>query len=112
MEDRHGELGIFEYPATGRFVNVGIPISQATLTEQERENLSSIFADGALDASAPPAGSYLTNVLEEFGTDRLRPRTLRILQNPSANREEYEALIETVLEERKNSLRGMALFRR
>lgn len=99
QEDKQGELGIFEYPATGRYVNVGIPISQTILTEEERTNLSSIFADGALDASLPPAQPYLTSILQDFGTDKLRPRTLRILQNPAAHREEYEALIDTVLEE-------------
>ena len=37
--DKHGEIGVFEYPATGRFVNVGVPISQTILTEQERRDL-------------------------------------------------------------------------
>src|SRR5262249_20809075 len=99
QRDKAGQLGIFEYPTTGRLVNVGVPISQAILTEQERKNLPAIFADGGLDAGIPPADAYLVSVLEQFGDDRLRPRTLRILESPSTNRENYEVLVETVRDE-------------
>jgi hypothetical protein len=97
--DKHGEIGVFEYPATGRFVNVGVPISQTILTEQERRDLPLIFGDAGLDAGAPPAESYLANILQEFGVGRLRPRTLRILRDPIAHKEEREGLLEAVLDE-------------
>jgi hypothetical protein len=97
--EKHGEMGVFEYPATGRFVNVGVPISQAILTEQERRDLPFIFADAGLDAGAPPAESYLASILQEFGVGRLRPRTLRILHDPIAHKEEHEGLLGSVLEE-------------
>jgi hypothetical protein len=99
QRDKGGQVGIFEYPNTGRLVNVGVPISQAILTEQERKSLPAIFADGGLDAGIPPADAYLVSVLEQFGDDRLRPRTLRILESPSANRENYEVLVETIRDE-------------
>src|SRR5579862_2683451 len=97
--DKHGEIGVFEYPATGRFVNVGVPISQTILTEQERRDLPLIFVDAGLDAGAPPAESYLASILQEFGVGRLRPRTLRILRNPVVHKEEHEGLLEAVLDE-------------
>jgi len=97
--DKHGEIGLFEYPATGRFVNVGVPISQTILTEQERRDLPLIFVDAGLDAGAPPAESYLASILQEFGVGRLRPRTLRILRDPVAHKEEHEGLLGAVLDE-------------
>jgi hypothetical protein len=99
QSDKRGELGVFEYPATGRFVNVGVPISQTILTEQERRDLPLIFADAGLDAGAPPAESYLASILQEFGVGRLRPRTLRILRDPVVHNEEHEGLLGSVLEE-------------
>ncbi|HTR27233.1 MAG TPA: hypothetical protein VMI10_24900 [Terriglobales bacterium] len=99
QSDKHGELGIFEYPPTGRFVNVGVPISQTILTEQERRDLPLIFGDAGLDAGAPPAESYLGSILQEFGAGRLRPRTLRILRDPVTHKEEYEGLLGAVLDE-------------
>lgn len=99
QRDKRGELGIFEYPTTGRFVNVGVPISQIILTEQERRDLPLIFVDAGLDPTAPPAESYLANVLQKHGLGRLRPRTLRILRDPVAHREEHEGLLGAVLDE-------------
>jgi hypothetical protein len=99
QRDKDGKLGIFEYPTTGRFVNVGVPISQAILTEQERKLLPAIFADGGIDAGIPPAEPYLVSVLEQFGDGRLRPRTLRILDSLSTNRENYDVLVQTVRDE-------------
>ncbi len=90
QSDKRGEIGIFEYPATGRFVNVGVPISQTILTEQERRDLPLIFADAGLDAGLPPPKSDLARILQEFGEGRLRPRTLRILHDPVAHKEEHD----------------------
>jgi hypothetical protein len=99
QRDQRSELGIFEYPATGRFVNVGVPISQTILTEQERRDLPFIFVDAGLDAGAPPAESYLASVLQDYGVGRLRPRTLRILRDPAAHKEEHEGVLGAVLDE-------------
>src|SRR5439155_23833558 len=86
--DKHGEMGVFEYPATGRFVNVGVPISQTILTDQERRDLPLIFADAGLDAGAPPAESYLASILQEFGAGGWNPRKLRILRDPVVHKDE------------------------
>jgi hypothetical protein len=97
--DMNGSLGVFEFPATGRFVHVGVPISQVILSAEERRHLPFIFVEAALDAGTAPAESYLDGILAQFGPQWLRSRTIRILEDPAGNREEHEALIEAVLEE-------------
>jgi len=97
--DRGGELGLFEYPATGRLVNVGLPISQAILTDQERHALPLIFSDAGFDAGADVPDPLLVRVLSDFGDGRLRPRTLRILGDTPANREHFDVLLAAVHDE-------------
>lgn len=99
QRDMSGAIGVFEFPATGRLVHVGVPISQVILTADERRSLPLIFVEAALDPGASPSDSYLAGILAEFGAQLLRSRTIRILENPSNFKEEYQALIEAVLEE-------------
>jgi len=99
QRDRGGELGIFEAHVSNRFIHVGIPISQTILSEQERLALPAIFADGALDPTSAPSDALLSELLLRHGRSSLRRSTLRILEARSSHDEEFEALIDTVLQQ-------------
>ena len=99
LRDKHGALGIFQARITSRFIHVGIPISQTILSEQERLALPSIFAVAALDPASAPSEAVLVDALIKHGGSRLRPRTRTILEQRSQNEDEFEALIDAVLQE-------------
>lgn len=99
QKDRAGELGIFQARVTSRFIHVGIPISQTILSEQERLALPAIFADAAIDPASTPSEALLTEALLKHGTSRLRRRTLTILEARSISDEEFEALVDAVLQQ-------------
>jgi hypothetical protein len=99
QRDMRGALGIFQSRVTSRFIHVGIPISQTILSEQERLALPSIFADAAIDPASSPSEALLINALIKYGGSRLRPRTRTILEERSKSQDEFEALIDAVLQE-------------
>jgi len=99
QRDEHGALGIFQARITSRFIHVGIPISQTFLSEQERLALPSIFAGAAIDPASAPSEALLVDALIKYGGSRLRPRTRIILEERSKSADEFEALIDAVLQE-------------
>lgn len=99
LRDKHGALGIFQARITSRFIHVGIPISQTILSEQERRALPSIFAAAAIDPASAPSEAVLVDALIKHGGSRLRPRTRTILEQHSQSEDEFEALIDVVLQE-------------
>lgn len=99
QRDMGGALGVFQARVTSRFIHVGIPISQTILSEQERLALPSIFADAAIDPASSPSEALLIDALIQYGGSRLRPRTRTILEERSRREEEFEALIDAVLQE-------------
>lgn len=99
QRDLRGSLGIFQARVTSRFIHVGIPISQTILSEQERLALPSIFADAAIDPASTPSEALLLNALIKYGGSRLRPRTRTILEERARSEEEFEALIDAVIQE-------------
>jgi hypothetical protein len=99
LRDKHGALGIFQARITSRFIHVGIPISQTILSEQERLALPSIFATAAIDPASAPSEAVLVDALIKHGGSRLRPRTRTILEQRSQSEDEFEALIDAVLQE-------------
>lgn len=99
LRDKHGALGIFQARITSRFIHVGIPISQTILSEQERLALPSIFAAAAIDPASAPSEAVLVDALIKHGGSRLRPRTRTILEQRSQSEDEFEALIDAVLQE-------------
>lgn len=99
-EDRRGELGEFRADIAGGWINVGLPVAQIILTEQERQRLHAIFADGGLDPTSSPTDAELAVLLINRGQHRLRPRTLQLLQtSANGNSEVRDILITTVLDE-------------
>lgn len=99
QRDKGGTLGIFQARITSRFIHVGIPIAQTILTEEERLALPSIFADAAIDPASPPSEPLLFGALINYGGARLRPRTRKILEERSTSQDEFEALMDAVLQE-------------
>jgi hypothetical protein len=99
QRDRHGEVGIFEVSLSTRLIHVGIPISQTILSEGERLCLPRLFAAGGLDSAATPSDVLLTKIVRDNDDGELRPRTRKVLQEPSLHAEEYEALTDALLQE-------------
>lgn len=99
-EDRHGELGEFRADIAGGWINVGLPVAQVILTEQERQRLQTIFAEAGLDPTSPPSDEQFAGLLVTSGQHRLRPRTLQLLQDPAQHNSEVRTLlISAALEE-------------
>src|SRR5205823_9510154 len=51
--DKAGEVGVFIVRRSGKWVNVGLPLGQTMLVEQERKALPGIFAKANLDPTSP-----------------------------------------------------------
>jgi hypothetical protein len=99
-EDLRGELGEFRADIAGGWINVGLPVAQVILTEQERQRLHAIFGDGGLDPTSSPTDEEFAALLIARGHHRLRPRTLQLLQAPTnGNSEVRDILISTALDE-------------
>ena len=99
-EDMRGELGEFRADIAGGWINVGLPVAQVILTEQERQRLYMIFAESGLDPMSPPSDDQFAAILGARGIHRLRPRTLQLLQGSThASTEVRNLLISTALEE-------------
>ena len=99
-QDMHGNLGQFQADIAGGWINVGIPVAQVILSEQERERLHIIFAEAGLDTTSSPSDEQFATILIARGYHRLRPRTLQLLQSSSqGNAEVRDLLISTALDE-------------
>jgi hypothetical protein len=99
-EDMRGELGEFRADIAGGWINVGLPVAQVILTEQERQRLPVIFAEAGLDPTSSPSDEQFATTLVDRGHQRLRPRTLHLLQYPpQADSDVRDLLISTALEE-------------
>jgi hypothetical protein len=99
VRDKRGDLGFFQLSAPGRFVHVGVPISQVILTEQERSALPAVFADSGLAAVSNPSEPLMRQCLLRYGASRLRNRTLLALQDSFGKAGESELIISAALQE-------------
>jgi hypothetical protein len=99
-EDKGEELGRFTFRRRGGWVNVGIPLSQLILSEEERAYLPQIFYQASIDPADPPPDLVLKRTLFIHGGKLLRGRTRKLLDSESADdRELLAALLDFVLEE-------------
>lgn len=99
-EDQAGRLGSFKADVAGDWMHVGMPIAQTILTQHERDSLPQIFAECGLDPEMIPTDEQLAQMLIARGHNRLRHRTLQILEfagNGDATLRDI--LLQTVLEE-------------
>jgi len=77
--DKNGELGIFHVRSVGGWAHVGLPKAQTLLTHEELGLLSTIFWETELDPTAPPSDAALAQVLIQYGSAKLRKRTITTL---------------------------------
>jgi hypothetical protein len=99
VRDKRGDLGLFQLYVPGRLVNVGPPISQVILSEQERRALPPLFADAGLAAVTNPSDVLMRQCLLRYGASRLRNRTLHALQDSFGKAGESELIISAALQE-------------
>src|SRR5207237_99214 len=76
VQDRHGELGIFEARSVGGKIHIGLPLAQTLLTEAERGALPGIFADSQMDPGSLPSDRELRRALRVHGARWLSRRTM------------------------------------
>ncbi len=98
-EYKSGEVGIFNINITGRWIHVGIPISQTLLTEKERRALPAIFAAADLDPISHPTEGEIARLLVKHGRKQLRKRTLSLLEETRDSEELRQALLEWIIDE-------------
>ena len=99
VQDQRGELGMFQARSIGGFINVGYPLSQCLLVEQERRSLPRIFYDAGL----APAGDYPADELARtlrspLARQVLRAKTVRLIESRQYV-DLYNALLDAVAEE-------------
>jgi small nuclear ribonucleoprotein (snRNP)-like protein len=93
------KVGRFTFRRRGGWVNVGIPLSQLILSEQERGHLPQIFYQASIDPADPPPDRALRRALLDYGR-LLRARTRKLLDLDNVgNNELLAALLDFVLEE-------------
>ena len=99
-EDKHEEFGKFVTRRRGGWCNVGLPLSQTVISEDERKSLPVLFERADLDPSAPPSPQVMLKFMHYYGKEIFERRTLRVL-----NMEQVEnvilkdKLVEITLEE-------------
>ena len=79
--DRNGELGEFEFRASGDWRHVGLPVAQTLLSESDRRGLPLLFAACGLDPASPPTEAELLALLTTNGVNILQRRTRRLLSS-------------------------------
>ena len=99
QRDKRGEFGLFQVSITTRLIHVGIPISQTILSDGERQALPRLFAVSGLDAASMPSEILLAQSIRDNDEGSLRPRTRKILNEPSLYPEDYQALTEALFQE-------------
>jgi hypothetical protein len=97
VNDRQGELGLFEATIVGGKIHIGLPLAQTVLTEGERRSLPAIFAAAGLDVGSLPSDRELLRALTVHSRHRLRRQTMRALERGSVAIR--DVLLEIVLDD-------------
>ena len=82
-EDQHERLGKFEARIRGSWINVGLPLSQTLLSEDERKYLPNLFDEAGLDPTNAPSPEIMPRILKTHGRDFFEKRTIRVLNGTS-----------------------------
>jgi hypothetical protein len=98
--DKGGALGIFRVEFSGKWMYVGIPISQTLLTEKERFSLPDIFSAAGLDPAIQYSDAHIASEVVEHGRGLLLKRTIKRLNREGNATEGFrEVLLERLHEE-------------
>jgi len=101
--DRSGELGTFRVEFSGKWMYVGVPISQTLLTEKEKALLPDVFAAAGLDPGIQYSDEHLAREVSRFGIGHLLRRTINRLKGSDQTEPEFRhLLIEQVHDELEN----------
>jgi len=96
VADREGSLGVFKAQTAGRRVNVGLPIAQSILSEEERRRLPELFEAADLEPGATLSSGALAAALAGHSASRLRRRTQQLLA--AADESDYRAELLGILQ--------------
>jgi len=92
-EDKKEELGRFVKRIRGNWCNVGLPLSQTIISNEERKNLNIIFEEAKLDPTDAPPPEVIPRILQKFGQNVLEKRTFKLLSGT----EEIDKVLKTAL---------------
>lgn len=99
-EDKAGTLGIFRVEFSGKWMYVGIPISQTLLTEKERSSLPDVFSAAGLDPAIQYSDAHIAGEVAEHSRGLLLKRTIKRLNGEGGTEEGFrEVLLERLHEE-------------
>jgi hypothetical protein len=79
--DMHEALGRFRKCIRGKWIHVGIPLSQVIFSDSERNILSRFFSESGLDPADPPTEDAIIKQLASWGKKALNRRTLKLLDS-------------------------------
>lgn len=100
VEDRKEELGRFRSRIRGKWIHVGRPLSQTLLSDDERKALPEIFFDCGFDPTNVPSENIIRRGLMQYGSKRLRHRTLKLLKSQEEDSQEFvNALLDLAITE-------------
>ncbi len=99
-ENKKEELGRFKARIRGKWRHVGRPLSQTLLSDRERKALPEIFFDCGFDPTDIPSEDVIKQGLIQYGSRRLRRRTLFLLKSKGEGNQEFvNSLLHLVLTE-------------
>ena len=99
-EDKVGTLGVFRVEFSGKWMYVGIPISQTLLTEKEQTSMPDIFSAAGLDPAIQYSDAHIAREVAEHGRGLLLKRTIKRLSGEGGTAEGFrEVLLERLHEE-------------
>jgi len=98
--DKASDLGTFRVEFSGKWMHVGIPISQTLLTEKEKALLPEVFAAAGLDPSIQYSDNQLAREVARSGNGLLLRRTINRLKGIGETEDELRhVLIEQLHDE-------------
>ena len=102
-EDRAEELGVFTLRIRGGWRHVGIPSFETLFSNLELSLLPNLFNDAGLDPLDVPAPEVILSLIEKYGNELFRSRTIKMLHDTSEEASVFRsALANLILEQLEN----------
>ena len=99
VHDQQGKLGVFQARSIGGYINIGYPLSQSLLVEEERRGLPRIYRDAGMEPGGDyPADELARSLRRPIARQILRNKTVRLVESRQ-DADLYNALLDAVAEE-------------
>ena len=105
-KDKDEGFGIFSVRVRGGWRHVGIPSFETLCSTDELALLPKLFNDADLDPLDAPAPEVIISLLHKYGGDIFRPRTIRMLDDPSKEGSMFRSALATLVMEQLENWDG------